>query len=68
MTSRLMVAENITICSFLGRLSRIFRTSLKKPMSSISSASSRTTVLTLSRRMVRRFMWSSIRPGVATTI
>ena len=37
-------------------------------MSSIRSASSSTTVLAVSTRTVRRFMWSLSRPGVATTI
>ena len=66
MTSRLMVAENMP--RFLRCLSwsRMRVTSRTKPMSSIRSASSSTTVCTLSSRTVRRFMWSMRRPGVAT--
>ena len=68
MTSRLMVAENIPIFFRCFSWSRIRVTSRTKPMSSIRSASSSTTVCTLSRRTVRRFIWSISRPGVATTI
>ena len=68
MTSREMVAENIPRFFRLGILSRIRVTSWIKPMSSIRSASSSTTVCTLFRLTVRRFMWSLSRPGVATTI
>ena len=67
-TSRLMVAENMPRFFRLGIRSRMWVTSRTKPMSSIRSASSSTTVCTLSRRTVRRFTWSIRRPGVATTI
>lgn len=67
-TSREIVAENIPRFFRLGILSRIRVTSWIKPMSSIRSASSSTTVCTLFKFTVRRFMWSLSRPGVATTI
>ena len=67
-TSWLVVAEKSTSCRSMGVASMILVTSLTKPMLSISSASSSTMVCTLSRRMFPRFMWSSSRPGVATTI
>ena len=67
-TSRDMVAENNPRLRRWGILSRIRVTSWMKPMSSIRSASSSTTVCTLSSLTVRRFMWSMSRPGVATTI
>ena len=68
MTSREMVAENMPRFFRWGICLRIWVTSLIKPMSSIRSASSSTTVSTFCRRTVRRFMWSMSRPGVATTI
>ena len=68
MTSREMVAENRPRFRRWGICLRMWVTSLIKPMSSIRSASSSTTVSTLCRRTVRRFMWSMSRPGVATTI
>ena len=68
MTSREMVAENMPRFWRLGILSRMRVTSWMKPMSSIRSASSSTTVCTLFKFTVRRFMWSLSRPGVATTI
>ena len=40
----------------------------RKPMSSIRSASSRTTISIAVRSMVRRSRWSMSRPGVATTM
>lgn len=52
MTSLEMVAENMARFFRLGMRSRIFVTSLMKPMSSILSASSRMTVWILSRRTV----------------
>ena len=68
-TSREMVAENMPrFLPCLGIWSRMRVTSRTKPMSSIRSASSSTTVSTLSSRTVRRFIWSIRRPGVATTI
>ena len=68
MTSREMEAENIPMFRRRGNCLRMRVTSLIKPMSSIRSASSRTTVSTLPRRTDFRFMWSMSRPGVATTI
>ena len=68
MTSREIVAENRPRLRRWGIRSRIRVTSRIKPISSIRSASSSTTVSTLSRRRVRRFTWSISRPGVATTI
>ena len=68
MTSREIVAENIPRLRREASLSRMRVTSWIKPMSSMRSASSSTTVLTLSSLTVRRFMWSLRRPGVATTI
>ena len=67
-TSREMVAENMPRFFRLGIRSRMRVTSRTKPMSSMRSASSSTTVSTLSSRTVRRFTWSIRRPGVATTI
>ena len=68
MTSREMVAENMPRFWRLGILSRMRVTSWMKPMSSMRSASSSTTVLTAFSTTVRRFIWSLRRPGVATTI
>ena len=68
MTSREMVAENMPRFLRLGILSRMRVTSWMKPMSSMRSASSSTTVCTSFTVTVRRFMWSDRRPGVATTI
>ena len=56
MTSREMVAENMPRFWRLGILSRMRVTSWMKPMSSMRSASSSTTVRTLLRLTVRRFM------------
>ena len=67
-TSREMVAEKRPRFRRWGIRSRMRVTSRMKPMSSIRSASSSTTVSTWSRRTVRRFTWSIRRPGVATTI
>ena len=68
MTSREMVAEKSPrfLRLFIRSSSRV--TSWMKPMSSMRSASSSTTVWAVSTRTVRRFMWSERRPGVATTI
>ncbi len=46
----------------------IFWMSRMKPMSSIRSASSRTTVSRLLKLRLPCWWWSSRRPGVATTI
>ena len=62
----LLQLGNITVSG--GVVSMIRVTSLTKPMLSISSASSRTMVCTASSRMLPRCIWSSRRPGVATTI
>ena len=50
-----------------GVASRMASRSSAKPMSSISSASSRINIATRSSFNVPRRMWSSARPGVATT-
>lgn len=63
-----IVAENSIVCLFFGTPLSIFSTSSMNPMSSILSASSRTTNLTFERSIVLRAMWSSILPGVATAI
>jgi hypothetical protein len=62
-----MVAENSTVWRSAGVSCRIASMSSAKPMSSISSASSSTTIWTSLSRNVPRLMWSSARPGVATT-
>ncbi len=62
-----MVAENSTVWRWLGTAARTLRIAGRKPMSSIWSASSSTTVSTPSRRTTPVFMWSSSRPGVATS-
>ena len=59
-----MVAEKRAVCRFLGVWERILSISGRKPMSSISSASSNTTVRRVSNRRVPRLRWSSTRPGV----
>src|SRR5664279_1566185 len=61
------VAENSAVWRVFGVAARIASRSSAKPMSSISSASSRTSVRRLPRASERRFTWSSARPGVATT-
>ena len=62
------VAENSAVWRAFGVAARIASRSSAKPMSSISSASSRTSVRRLPRASDRlRFTWSSARPGVATT-
>ena len=58
------VAENITVCRSGGVDERIFSISSRKPMFSISSASSRMTVLIPPSCRVLRSMWSMTRPGV----
>ena len=62
-----MVAENSAVCLVSGVLPRISSMSSAKPMSSISSASSSTTVARPLSFSVPRLMWSIARPGVATT-
>ena len=63
--SSLKVAENSRFCLSLGRRSRILRMSMIKPMSSIRSASSRTSVWTWERSTKPCCCKSSKRPGVA---
>ncbi len=62
-----MVAENSAVCRSSGAASRIAVTSSRKPMRSISSASSRTTARIPERSRVPRRRWSWTRPGVPTT-
>ena len=62
-----MVAERSRVCRPSGTARRISSTAGRNPMSSIWSASSSTTTLTLSRRMAWRAIRSIRRPGVATT-
>ena len=61
------VAEKRTVWRSAGVALRIVSRSSAKPMSSISSASSRMTVRTPSRSRLLRVRWSTARPGVATT-
>ena len=63
-----MVAENISILRSWGRYDKISSIESRKPMLSISSASSRITVCTLSSFTSPRLMRSMRRPGVATTM
>ena len=63
-----IVAEKNSVCLFAGTLAMIFFTSCTKPMSSIRSASSSTSILIWSRWTKRWFIRSSRRPGVATKI
>ncbi len=62
-----IVAEKRAVWRAAGVAERIASSSSAKPMSSISSASSRMTTSTLSRRRLPRVRWSTARPGVATT-
>ena len=62
-----MVAENSSVCSRAGRRAMIRLRSGRKPMSSMRSASSRTSVCSWSKRAWFCRMWSSSRPGVATS-
>ena len=62
-----IVAENNTVWRSLGSEPRIVSMSSAKPMSSISSASSSTTVRIPSTSSERRPRWSRTRPGVPTT-
>ncbi len=61
------VAENRSVCRRAGTSARIASRSSAKPMSSISSASSRIRTFRLLSLSVPRRMWSRARPGVATT-
>ena len=62
-----IVAENSAVCLVSGVPPRISSMSSAKPMSSISSASSSTTIARPLSFSVPRLMWSIARPGVATT-
>ena len=63
-----IVAEKSSVCLSSGTFLIIDSMSSKKPMSSISSASSKTSVLTCDKSTVLRLMWSSSLPGVPTKI
>ena len=63
-----MVALNSAVWRLFGVMVRIRSTSSRKPRSSISSASSRTTKRQLCRISEARWMRSSTRPTVPTTI
>ena len=65
-TSRLIVAEKSSVLRFSGRLSNISLMLSEKPMLSISSASSSTTLPTPPSLATPRFLRSMRRPGVAT--
>ena len=62
-----IVAENSTVCRAPAAADRMVSMSSAKPMSSISSASSSTTISRCDRSSVPRDRWSTARPGVATT-
>ena len=62
-----IVAEKSSVCSRAGSRAMIRLRSGKKPMSIMRSASSRTRVWMWSKRAWFWRMWSSSRPGVATT-
>jgi hypothetical protein len=61
-----IVAEKSSVWRLAGSASTMRRTSGQKPMSSIRSASSSTSVSRPSNLVPER-MWSISRPGVATT-
>ena len=63
-----IVAENITVCLSSGVSVRIVSISSLNPISSISSASSRITILILSNLTVFLLIWSITLPGVPTII
>ena len=62
------VAENNKVCRFAGVADAMVSTSSMKPMSSIRSASSSTSISKREKLMRPRWMWSIKRPGVATKI
>ena len=62
-----MVAENSIVCRVSGVCLSSRSTSGRKPRSSISSASSRTSDFTCEMSSARRFIRSMRRPGVPTT-
>ena len=70
MTSSGIVAENSIVCRDAdgGSASAIRRTSGQKPMSIMRSASSRTKISSFEKSPTLLRMWSSSRPGVATTM
>ena len=70
MTSSGIVAEKSSVCRAAesGSTCTMRRTSGQKPMSIIRSASSSTSVSSLSKPTVLLRMWSINRPGVATTM
>ena len=63
-----IVAENRSVWRLTGTRSMIASISSKKPMLSISSASSRIRVSTPSKRKALRLIKSNRRPGVPTTM
>ncbi len=67
-TSFSIVAEKNRLWRDFGRADRIFSIAGRKPISSMRSASSSTTVDTVRRSISLRFRKSSRRPGVAITI
>ena len=68
MTTGDIVAEKRMVCRSCGTSFRIVSISSRKPMLSISSASSRIIMCRLSSFSVPRRIWSITRPGVPTTI
>ena len=62
------VAERSSVWRLAGTVVMIRFSGGRKPMSSMRSASSSTTISMPDRSMVRRSRWSIRRPGVATTI
>ena len=63
-----IVAENNNVWRWSGTAFKIDSMSSKNPMFNISSASSKTKVLTFDKLIVPRLMWSIKRPGVPTTM
>ena len=61
-----IVAENSIVWRVFGTLARMASRSSLKPMSSMRSASSSTRNCRRERSMRPEFIWSSMRPGVAT--
>ena len=61
-----IVALKNSVCRFAGRCRRMRRTSGRKPMSSMRSASSRTRYSRFASFAYGERKWSSRRPGVAT--
>ena len=65
--SRGMVAEKNKVCRSAGMVETMRRMGTMKPRSSMWSASSSTRISTPSSVTARSCMWSSRRPGVATS-